>query len=68
DGRRLDSRVDVPKGDPDNALTRDELEQKAIRLALFRRGATEGEMRELFARIWDIENQASLNRLFPNGG
>ncbi len=68
DGRRLDSRVDVPKGDPDNALTRDELEQKAIRLALFRRGATEGEMRELFTRIWDIENQASLNRLFPNGG
>jgi 2-methylcitrate dehydratase PrpD len=68
DGRRLDSRVDVPKGDPDNALTRDELEQKAIRLALFRRGATEGEMRKLFTRIWNIEDQASLHRLFPNGG
>jgi 2-methylcitrate dehydratase PrpD len=68
DGRRLDSRVDVPKGDPDNALTRDELEQKAIRLALFRGGATERDMRELFTRIWNIENQVSLYRLFPNGG
>jgi 2-methylcitrate dehydratase PrpD len=33
DGRTLEARVDVPKGDPDNTLSRPELEAKAIQLA-----------------------------------
>ena len=54
DGRTFAGRVDEPKGDPGNTLTRDELEQKALRLAAFSGAATESEMRSAFARIWTI--------------
>ena len=65
DGRTLSARVDVPKGDPGNSLSRVEIEEKAIRLAKFRGGATEGEMRAVLARIWRLEEQRSLGRLLP---
>jgi 2-methylcitrate dehydratase PrpD len=45
DGRRLDGRVDEPKGDPGNSLTREELEQKALGLAAFSGAAAPAEMR-----------------------
>jgi 2-methylcitrate dehydratase PrpD len=54
DGRTLHGRVDEPKGDPGNTLSRDELEQKALRLAEFSGGASAQEMRAAFARIWRI--------------
>ena len=54
DGRTLSGRVDEPKGDPGNTLSRDELEQKALRLAAFTGAATEPEMQSAFARIWSI--------------
>ena len=54
DGRTLAGRVDEPKGDPGNTLSREELEQKALRLAAFSGAATEPEMRSAFARIWSI--------------
>lgn len=54
DGRTLTGRVDEPKGDPGNTLTRDELESKALRLAAFGGAATDAEMRAAFARIWSI--------------
>ena len=63
DGRILVARVDVPKGDPGNPLTRAELEAKAIRLALFRGGATEAEMRAAIERIWRFEGEARVGRL-----
>ncbi len=63
DGRRLAARVDLPKGDPGNALSRTELEEKAIRLAQFRRAAMEAEMRAMFGRIRKLENEALVNRL-----
>ena len=46
DGRRLEGRIDEPKGDPGNTLTRAELEDKALRLAAYRDGASAAEMRE----------------------
>ena len=64
-GRPCEARVDRPKGDPGNELSRAELEAKAIELARFRGAATEAEMRELFARIWKIDSEASVGRLFP---
>jgi len=64
-GRPCEARVDLPKGDPGNELSRAELEAKAIELARFRGAATEAEMRELFARIWKIDSEASVGRLFP---
>jgi 2-methylcitrate dehydratase PrpD len=54
DGRTLHGRVDEPKGDPGNTLTRSELEQKALHLAAFSGAATAQEMREAFALIWSI--------------
>ena len=54
DGRRLSGRVDEPKGDPGNTLSRDELEQKALRLARFGDAASDTEMQALFTRIWSI--------------
>jgi 2-methylcitrate dehydratase PrpD len=54
DGRVFKGRVEEPKGDPGNTLTRDELEQKALRLAEFSGAASEAEMRAAFARIWHI--------------
>jgi 2-methylcitrate dehydratase PrpD len=54
DGRVLHGRVDEPKGDPGNTLSRIELEEKALRLAAFSGGATEAEMRRAFDRVWNL--------------
>lgn len=65
DGRRLSARVDEPKGDPGNTLTRDELEAKAIRLAGFRNGATPAEMRLLIDRIWSLDSRPGPAAILP---
>jgi 2-methylcitrate dehydratase PrpD len=54
DGRRLEGRVDEPKGDPGNTLARDELEEKATRLALYRDGATAAEMQSVIGWVWSL--------------
>ncbi|HAK92900.1 MmgE/PrpD family protein [Massilia timonae] len=54
DARVLKARVDEPKGDPGNTLSRRELEDKALRLARFGAAATDDEMRAVFERIWHI--------------
>jgi 2-methylcitrate dehydratase PrpD len=65
DGRTLQARVDVPKGDPDNTLSRPELEAKAIQLGAFRHGATEAEMRAIIARVWQLDREANVNDWLP---
>lgn len=55
DGRVLQGRVDEPKGDPGNTLSREEIESKAIRLATYIHSATEAEMRAVIAKLWAIE-------------
>lgn len=59
DGRTLEQRIASPKGDPDNTLTRPELEDKAVRLAVYG-GATEQEMKNVIARIWRLHDEASV--------
>jgi len=71
DGRTFTARVDVPKGDPGNGLSRAELEDKAARLGRFRGAATDAEVRAAAQRIWKIENEPLLGRLMqrdPRGG
>ncbi|MDE2367666.1 MAG: MmgE/PrpD family protein [Burkholderiales bacterium] len=63
DGRRLAARVDEPKGDPGNTLTRAEIEDKALRLAQYRGGATEPEMRDLIGRVWAIAEAPRVGAL-----
>lgn len=65
DGRTLAGRVDVPKGDPGNTLSRPELEAKALQLGAFRHGAGEAEMRAIIARVWALEKQANVNDWLP---
>lgn len=52
DGRHLQARVDEPKGDPGNTLTRHEITDKALRLAAFSHGASEAEMRLAIDTLW----------------
>lgn len=54
DGRALDERVDVPKGDPGNGPSRQELEHKAFELAAHAGGATDAEMRRLCDFAWTL--------------
>ena len=63
DGRVLHGRVDEPKGDPGNTLSRPELEQKALALAEFGGAATEAEMRAVFAMLWNVTKQPAVSRL-----
>ncbi|HET7825788.1 MAG TPA: MmgE/PrpD family protein [Anaeromyxobacter sp.] len=65
DGRTVSARVDVPKGDPGNSLSREELEEKAVRLGRFRGAATEPELRAAVARAWRIEEERRVGRLLP---
>ncbi|RPI43642.1 MAG: MmgE/PrpD family protein, partial [Betaproteobacteria bacterium] len=60
DGRRFLQRVDTPKGDPGNTLSRSELEDKAIRLARYASGASETEMRVVIDRIWHLRDTAGV--------
>jgi 2-methylcitrate dehydratase PrpD len=60
DGRVLHGRVDEPKGDPGNTLSREEIESKAIRLATYSQSATEAEMRAVMAQLWKIEKAARV--------
>jgi 2-methylcitrate dehydratase PrpD len=62
DGRRIDGRIDVPKGDPDNTLSRTELEDKAIRLGTYRGGASEAEMRHAVGRAWQLAATTRVDR------
>jgi 2-methylcitrate dehydratase PrpD len=63
DGRSFEGRVDEPKGDPGNTLSREELEHKALRLAQFGDAASEAEMRAVFARVWTIADCAVVGKL-----
>jgi len=62
DGRRLAGRVDEPKGDPGNTLSRAELEDKAYRLAAFGGVATKEETAAAIAAIWSLADAARAPR------
>ena len=54
DGRVLQGRVDEPKGDPGNTLSREEITAKALRLAAFSGGATPAEMQTAVDALWGV--------------
>src|SRR5215216_5249153 len=63
DGRRLTSKVDVPKGDPGNPLSRAELEDKARRLAAYSGGASPEEIGWIIERSWNLEREPDVRDL-----
>jgi 2-methylcitrate dehydratase PrpD len=54
DGRVYSGRVDEPKGDPGNTLSRDEIAGKLARLAAFSGAATDNEIRAMLDRAWQV--------------
>ncbi len=60
EGRELEQRITSPKGDPDNTLTRAELEDKALRLAGYAGGAGETEMKKVIARVWRLRRERDV--------
>lgn len=65
DGRVLHGRVDEPKGDPGNTLSRDEIEAKTLSLGRYADAATEAELRGLIGAIWNLERADKLGALLP---
>ncbi|MBB5751906.1 MmgE/PrpD family protein [Prosthecomicrobium pneumaticum] len=68
DGRVIDARVDEPKGDPGNTLSRDEITAKVMGLAAFSSAATGAEMERTVPSLFAIEGVNRLERLMPAGG
>jgi 2-methylcitrate dehydratase PrpD len=62
DGRTLSARVDTPKGDPGNTLSRAEITNKAVRLARYRSAATESQARAAIERTLAL-NAERVGRL-----
>lgn len=65
DGRRIEARVDEPKGDPGNTLSRDEIDAKVRDLADFSGAASRPEMDVLLRRLGDIDRADALGPLLP---
>jgi 2-methylcitrate dehydratase PrpD len=66
DGGHFTSRVEVPKGDPGNTLSREEIENKARTLATFRGGASADEIQRLIEQAWDLDQRPSVRNLLGN--
>jgi len=65
DGRTLEKRITSPKGDPDNCLSRSELEDKAMRLAQYAGGASEEELKRIVARVWRLRDEKDVRDFLP---
>jgi 2-methylcitrate dehydratase PrpD len=66
DGRKLHGRVDEPKGDPGNTLSRAEIEDKTLSLGRYADAATEQELRGLIAAIWNLEKAEKMGMLLAS--
>ncbi|HEV3429853.1 MAG TPA: MmgE/PrpD family protein [Paraburkholderia sp.] len=64
DGRTLQARVDEPKGDPGNTLSRDEIATKFARLAAFSNAASEQEAQALLEEAWRIAEAPRVGAVF----
>ncbi|MEQ1692133.1 MAG: MmgE/PrpD family protein [Gemmatimonas sp.] len=65
DGRVLEGRVDEPRGDPGNTLSRSEIANKARELAAYAGGASDAEMTAVIDRVWSLTDWSRVERLLP---
>ncbi|MDN8612606.1 MmgE/PrpD family protein [Variovorax ginsengisoli] len=63
DGRTFSGRVDEPKGDPGNTLSRAEIEDKMKRLVAYGEAATPQEAQALCDGIWSLAAAPRVERL-----
>ena len=68
DGRQLRSRVDEPKGDPGNTLSRAEIEDKMLRLGRYADAATESELRALIGTVGAWKRRRPWDRCWVEAG
>nr|WP_221929251.1 MmgE/PrpD family protein [Tepidiphilus sp. J10] len=64
DGRTLSGRVDEPKGDPGNTLSRTEIEEKFRQLTEYGKAATGEEVDRLLPRLWAIAQAPRVARFW----
>lgn len=62
-GKTLEGRIDEPKGDPGNTLSRPEIDAKARRLAAYGKGLDEAGIDNLMPRLWSIADRNEIGRL-----
>ncbi|WP_333979628.1 MmgE/PrpD family protein [Burkholderia orbicola] len=65
DGGTFAGRVDEPKGDPGNTLSRDEIARKVRTLAAFSGAASDAEVERLLADAWQVASCDAIGTLFP---
>ena len=63
DGRTLHGRVDEPKGDPGNTLSRAELTDKAMRLAAFSQDVEAAHMQKAVQKLWHVRDWTKTEKL-----
>jgi 2-methylcitrate dehydratase PrpD len=63
DGRVHTGRVDEPKGDPGNTLSRAEIEDKTMRLGTYQGAASNEEVKDLIKKVWALRDQAQLHEI-----
>ncbi len=63
DGKVLEGRVDEPKGDPGNTLSRDEIDTKARRLAAYGKSLDSAGIDRLMPHLWSIADRNEVGRL-----
>jgi 2-methylcitrate dehydratase PrpD len=63
DGQTFDGRVDEPKGDPGNTLSRPEIEEKVMRLGTYKNAAPASVVKTLTQKAWGLRNLSNLNGL-----
>ncbi len=62
-GEVLRGRVDEPKGDPGNTLSRQEIDAKTRRLAAYGEALRPGQIDQLMPRLWSITERNEVGRL-----
>lgn len=67
DGRQLHGRVDEPKGDPGNTLSREEITAKALRLAAYGGAVAEPQAKAAVAALWQVAQWPRVARLLATG-
>ncbi|WP_284336160.1 MmgE/PrpD family protein [Comamonas sp. NoAH] len=63
DGRTLQGRVDEPKGDPGNTLSRAEITDKALRLAAYGGAVTANQAQASIEQLWQIAQWERVGHL-----
>lgn len=66
-GQHLHGAVDSPKGDPDNTLSRPELEDKFMRLTGFSDALDQPRARRMIDEVWNITERNNLQEAFNIG-